>query len=71
MTLIVTPPNELQVELDMEVIVSEEDAVVYIKLSGFDTVQEAKTWLHAQKLKGYTLLIKGSRGIQMEHLINP
>ena len=37
----------------------------------FDTVQEAKTWLHAQKLKGYTLLIKGSRGIQMEHLINP
>jgi UDP-N-acetylmuramoyl-tripeptide--D-alanyl-D-alanine ligase len=37
----------------------------------FDTVQEAKAWLHAQKLKGYTLLIKGSRGIQMEHLINP
>ena len=37
----------------------------------FDTVQEAKAWLHAQALKGYTLLIKGSRGIQMEHLINP
>jgi UDP-N-acetylmuramoyl-tripeptide--D-alanyl-D-alanine ligase len=37
----------------------------------FDTVQEAKTWLHAQKLKGYSLLIKGSRGIQMEQLINP
>ena len=35
----------------------------------FDTVQEAKTWLHAQTLKGYTLLIKGSRGIQMEQLI--
>jgi hypothetical protein len=44
MTLIVTPPTELQVELDMEVIVSEEDAVVYIKLSGFDTVQEADNY---------------------------
>ena len=37
----------------------------------FDTVQEAKAWLHAQPLKGYTLLIKGSRGIQMEQLIAP
>jgi len=37
----------------------------------FDTVQEAKAWLHAQALKGYTLLIKGSRGIQMEQLIAP
>jgi UDP-N-acetylmuramoyl-tripeptide--D-alanyl-D-alanine ligase len=37
----------------------------------FDTVQEAKAWLHAQQLKGYTLLIKGSRGIQMEQLIAP
>ena len=37
----------------------------------FDTVIEAKAWLHAQKVKGYTLLIKGSRGIQMEQLIAP
>ena len=37
----------------------------------FETVQEAKAWLHAQALKGYTLLIKGSRGIQMEQLIAP
>ena len=37
----------------------------------FDTVQEAKAWLHAQALKGYTLFIKGSRGIQMEQLIAP
>ena len=37
----------------------------------FDTVQEAKAWLHAQALKGYTILIKGSRGIQMEQLIAP
>jgi len=37
----------------------------------FDTVQEAKVWLHAQALKGFTLLIKGSRGIQMEQLIAP
>ena len=37
----------------------------------FDTVIEAKAWLDAQQLKGYTLLIKGSRGIQMEQLIAP
>jgi UDP-N-acetylmuramoyl-tripeptide--D-alanyl-D-alanine ligase len=37
----------------------------------FDTVVEAKAWLQAQQLKGYTLLIKGSRGIQMEQLIAP
>lgn len=37
----------------------------------FDTVIEAKAWLDAQHLKGYTLLIKGSRGIQMEQLIAP
>ena len=37
----------------------------------FDTAIEAKAWLDAQQLKGYTLLIKGSRGIQMEQLIAP
>jgi UDP-N-acetylmuramoyl-tripeptide--D-alanyl-D-alanine ligase len=37
----------------------------------FDTAIEAKAWLQAQHLKGYTLLIKGSRGIQMEQLIAP
>ena len=37
----------------------------------FDTVLEAKAWLQAQQLEGYTLLIKGSRGIQMEQLIDP
>jgi UDP-N-acetylmuramoyl-tripeptide--D-alanyl-D-alanine ligase len=37
----------------------------------FDNVLEAKAWLQAEQLKGYTLLIKGSRGIQMEQLIAP
>ena len=37
----------------------------------FDTAIEAKAWLHAQTLKDYTILIKGSRGIQMEQLIAP
>ena len=37
----------------------------------FDTVIEAKAWLQAQELKDNTLLIKGSRGIQMEQLIAP
>ncbi len=37
----------------------------------FDSVLEAKTWLHAQQYTGHALLIKGSRGIQMEQLIAP
>ena len=37
----------------------------------FDTVLEAKTWLQAQQYTGHALLIKGSRGIQMEQLIAP
>ncbi len=37
----------------------------------FDTVLEAKTWLQTQQYSGHTLLIKGSRGIQMEQLIAP
>jgi UDP-N-acetylmuramoyl-tripeptide--D-alanyl-D-alanine ligase len=37
----------------------------------FDTVQDAKTWLDSKQFSGYTLLIKGSRGIQMEQLIAP
>ncbi len=37
----------------------------------FDTVLEAKAWLHAQQYTGHALLIKGSRGIQMEQLIAP
>ena len=37
----------------------------------FDTVVEAKSWLDAQQYSGHTLLIKGSRGIQMEQLIAP
>ncbi|MEY3539562.1 MAG: hypothetical protein RL188_979 [Bacteroidota bacterium] len=35
----------------------------------FDTVLEAKDWLQAQQYTGHALLIKGSRGIQMEQLI--
>ena len=37
----------------------------------FDTVLEAKDWLHKQQFTGHALLIKGSRGIQMEQLIAP
>ena len=37
----------------------------------FDTVIEAKAWLDTQQLQGYTMLIKGSRSIQMEQLIAP
>ncbi len=37
----------------------------------FDTVLEAKAWLQAQQYTGHALLIKGSRGIQMEQLIAP
>ncbi len=37
----------------------------------FDTVLEAKDWLQTQQYTGHALLIKGSRGIQMEQLIAP
>ncbi|MFM1972080.1 MAG: hypothetical protein RL185_762 [Bacteroidota bacterium] len=37
----------------------------------FDTVQAAKAWLDAQQYTEHTILIKGSRGIQMEQLIAP
>jgi UDP-N-acetylmuramoyl-tripeptide--D-alanyl-D-alanine ligase len=37
----------------------------------FDTALEAKVWIQTQQLNGYTILIKGSRGIQMEQLIAP
>ena len=37
----------------------------------FDTVQAAKVWLDSKQFSGHTLLIKGSRGIQMEQLITP
>ena len=37
----------------------------------FDTVQAAKNWFESKQFSGHTLLIKGSRGIQMEQLIAP
>jgi UDP-N-acetylmuramoyl-tripeptide--D-alanyl-D-alanine ligase len=37
----------------------------------FDTVQDAKSWFESKHFSGYTILIKGSRGIQMEQLIAP
>jgi len=37
----------------------------------FDTVQAAKAWFDSKQFSGHTLLIKGSRGIQMEQLIAP
>jgi UDP-N-acetylmuramoyl-tripeptide--D-alanyl-D-alanine ligase len=37
----------------------------------FDTVQDAKTWFESKQFSGHTILIKGSRGIQMEQLIAP
>jgi UDP-N-acetylmuramoyl-tripeptide--D-alanyl-D-alanine ligase len=37
----------------------------------FDTVQAAKAWFESKQFSGNTILIKGSRGIQMEQLIAP
>jgi len=37
----------------------------------FDTVQEAKIWFDSKQFSGFSILIKGSRGIQMEQLIAP
>lgn len=32
------------VELDLQVLVSEEDNAVYVKLTGFDTIEEADNY---------------------------
>jgi UDP-N-acetylmuramoyl-tripeptide--D-alanyl-D-alanine ligase len=37
----------------------------------FDTVHDAKVWFESKQFSGHTILIKGSRGIQMEQLIAP
>ncbi len=37
----------------------------------FENASEAKTWLHSQAYIEHHILIKGSRGIQMEQLIAP
>lgn len=36
-----TPGNPNATQLDLEVIVSEDDATVYVKLTGFDNVEAA------------------------------
>ncbi|MFP4065418.1 MAG: UDP-N-acetylmuramoyl-tripeptide--D-alanyl-D-alanine ligase [Bacteroidales bacterium] len=42
----------------------EEDTLV------FDHVNEAAEWLRNNPIQGYTVLVKGSRGIQMEKLLD-
>lgn len=36
-----TPGNPNAIPLDLDVFVSEEDNAVYVKLTGFDTIEEA------------------------------
>lgn len=36
-----TPGNPNAIPLDLDVFVSEEDNAVYVKLTGFDTIDEA------------------------------
>jgi len=37
----ISPSNIVRTELDMEVIVSEDDNTVYVKLEGFDNIEDA------------------------------
>ena len=37
----ISPSNITKTELDMEVIVSEQDNVIYVKLEGFDNIEDA------------------------------
>lgn len=39
-----TPGNPNAIPLDLDVFVSEEDNSVYVKLSGFDTIEEADNY---------------------------
>jgi hypothetical protein len=38
--------EELDVNLDMEIILSEEDKSVYVKLTGFESIEDADTYAH-------------------------
>lgn len=41
----ITPEDrEYKIQLDMEVIVSEDDKSVYVKFAGFDTLEEADVY---------------------------
>ena len=41
----ITPEDrEYKIQLDMEVIVSEDDKSVYVKFNGFDTIEEADVY---------------------------
>lgn len=37
----ITPANPEAVQLGLEVIVSEDDVAVYVKITGFENIQEA------------------------------
>ena len=37
-------PNPDALQLDMQVLVSEEDNAVYVKITGFDTIEEADSY---------------------------
>ncbi len=39
-----TNGEEIFTDLDMEVILSEEDKSVYVKLTGFETIEDADTY---------------------------
>lgn len=39
-----TPANPEAVQLGLEVIVSEEDKLVYVKISGFETLNDAENY---------------------------
>jgi hypothetical protein len=40
----ITNVNPDAVELSLEVIVAEEDMSVYVKIAGFETIEEADSW---------------------------
>ena len=39
-----TPANEYSQQLDLEVIVSEQDTTVYVKLTGFEDLESADSY---------------------------
>jgi hypothetical protein len=40
----ISAPNENSQKLDLEVIVSEDDVAVYVKLTGFDDLESADSY---------------------------
>ena len=62
-----------QLNLELNIVVGPEFCKASKGISGllpFENVEKASEWIKTNELKGYTILVKGSRGIKMEKVMD-